>query len=118
MSNRLNFNKLEALRVERGIGLEDFAQSLGFKSRHGYKKAVANQTVGLRLFPVIAEKLKIDMYDLMRELDVTHSLVEEERVEYVKSKSLEDCENRFKFLELMFQKRGDLEKLLRESDTE
>lgn len=109
----MNFKQIDFLREERKISIEEFSKKLGYKSRQGYTKGIDNNSIRAEILPIAADVLGMDFYEFMKALDPEAIDVAEDRAEFLRAQSLASCDTPFRFLEILYERREELEKSLR-----
>lgn len=117
-AKHLNFKKIDQLRKKAGITLDEFSAGVGYKSRQGYAKAINEGTISAIGLVKCATMLELDFYKFIELLDMDSKASKEDRAAFFRRRSLVDAESPLVLLEMLYQKREILEKVLRANEAE
>lgn len=107
-----NLHRIATIRISRRLNNSDMGKILGI-SGSGYKYKEDQGSFTLADLPLLAHAFDMTIEDLVRELSPATTTVAEARTEYMATLSLATIDNEIEFLQALFARREDLDRLLR-----
>jgi hypothetical protein len=106
----LDYNRIEFLRDQSGIGKDEFAKRIGYGSRQAYDYAMKHGSIS-GMLPQVAAALEMDFHHFTDLLDVNQSGTEEERARYFRTRKFISYKNEMDFLRAIYDRREMFDKL-------